>query len=381
MKILIIHPEGNIHNNPNLIGIVDILTDAGFTVEVMSPRRPALYQGEIRPNVKFSVVDVPSWRPGAFIFSNLNQSEWNNLPDAVNSRVGECDFVFGIDDGIAEAALIAKVKKVPCGFISYEIFFADEAGSEYKQREINACKDVALAICQDKTRSLYLSAENRIPIERIHSIPVVGRRFRACGKSDFLHKKFRLDKGANIALYMGSLDTWVMTDYLLESALGWPSDWYLVLHNRYRDARVAKMLDDRYGHHSQILFSNEPFARQEDMESLIGSADVGISFYKATYSSIYTGKNIEHIGMASGKTNTYLQHGIPVVTNSSGLYGRLIEEAGVGVVVDTSKPFTPVCVTGKLEKMRENIPAFYNKYLDLDFLMKPILSQLRSFYV
>ena len=36
--IMIIHPEGNINNNPNLTGIVEILCDQGYKVDIYSPR-------------------------------------------------------------------------------------------------------------------------------------------------------------------------------------------------------------------------------------------------------------------------------------------------------------------------------------------------------
>ena len=375
MRILILHPEGNIHNNPNLAGIVDILCDAGCTVEVMSPRRQEIYQGPLREGARLTLVDIP-WRQGPFIFVNLDQSELNNIPATVNSRIAEFDFVFGVDMGIVEASLIAKVKGIPHGLISYELFFATEAGREFKQWEINACRNLAFAICQDEVRSKLLSEENNIPQDKIINIPVVGRGFRKIEGVDYLRNRFHISAGVKIALYMGSLSDWAMTGYLAESAVQWPKDWCLVLHNRYRGEHYAQMLNENYRGCSRIIFSTEPFNRQDEMDAFISSADMGISLYKADYNSIYSGKNLEFVGMASGKTNAYFQHGVPVITNDCGVMGRLVRDNNVGVVVDATSRLTPDGFASELYRMKASVPGFFRRTLNLDSLMVPVLVRL-----
>ena len=46
MKITVIHPEGNINNNPHLSGFVDLLCESGFDVQVISPIKPQIYQNK-----------------------------------------------------------------------------------------------------------------------------------------------------------------------------------------------------------------------------------------------------------------------------------------------------------------------------------------------
>lgn len=43
-KIMIIHPEGNLNNNPNHTGIVEILCEQGYLVDIYSPRVPSMPQ-------------------------------------------------------------------------------------------------------------------------------------------------------------------------------------------------------------------------------------------------------------------------------------------------------------------------------------------------
>jgi len=377
LKILIIHPEGNIHNNSNLVGIVEVLCDSGYTVEVISPRRPEIHQGTLCRGARMTLVDI-NWRQGPFIFVNLAQAEIDNMPDTVNSRIGDCDFIFGVDTGIIEASLIARVKNIPFGLISYEIFFADEAGQKFKQWEIHACKGVDLAICQDDVRCKYLSDENRIPLEIIYKIPVVGRGYRHRENSTYLRERFNVPNDKRIALYIGSLDEWSMSEYLIKSAIEWPKGWCLILHNRYQGEPFAQSLFTKYKDHPRIIFSREPFSRLDDMDDFISSADVGISLYKALYNSIYSGKNIASIGMASGKTNVYLQHGLPVITNDKGVLGQFICDNSIGVVVDTDNPFLLDDNLMDLEEMRANIPGAYNRYLNLDLLMSGVLCKIRA---
>lgn len=384
MKILVIHPEGNIHNNPNLSGMVGILCENGHDLEIISPRRPHIFQGNLDAGAKLTLVDNP-WNHGPFIFSDIDQSRAGNIRDVVNSRIADCDFIFGVDIGILDAAVIANVKNIPYGLISYEIFFADEIGSENKQWEINACRNAALAICQDRVRSEHLSRENRIPLEKIINIPVVGRKVLLPSSSHVLHDRLNIDTEAKIALYMGSLQDWAMTDYLIQSAVDWPEDWCLVLHSRYSGEEHkqeygteshADILYRKYNHHPRIVFSREPFERQRDMTAFICSADAGVSLYKATHDNMYTGKNLEFIGMDSGKSIAYLQHGIPLITNDQGEMGRLVRDHRLGMVIDDSAPFNVSEITPYLEEFRSSIPAFAGSCLDLEALMLPVLQRL-----
>ena len=52
-KILIIHPEGNIKNNPNLYYFTKELVNQGFGVIVLSRRRPEIYQDTLFPGASF----------------------------------------------------------------------------------------------------------------------------------------------------------------------------------------------------------------------------------------------------------------------------------------------------------------------------------------
>ena len=50
-RILLIHPEGNINNNPNLSGLAEILCETGFDLHVVSLRIPGMYQQPPAPGV------------------------------------------------------------------------------------------------------------------------------------------------------------------------------------------------------------------------------------------------------------------------------------------------------------------------------------------
>ncbi len=56
-KILIIHPEGNINNNPNLTGIVEILCENNYLVHICSPTRKDICQESPCDGATLSLVD------------------------------------------------------------------------------------------------------------------------------------------------------------------------------------------------------------------------------------------------------------------------------------------------------------------------------------
>ena len=168
-KIAIIHPEGNISNNQNLSGIVEILCEHGYSVDIYSKKRN-IAQGSPCEGAKLILKGSSSI--GSRIIGSIKGRLANTTKTKIfrnNNRIFDiddiqdrsADFILGIDrNGIIDAAEIASRLNIRYGLISYEIFFRDECGSRFKRSEIEACKNVEFAVCQDDTRSALLSKEN-----------------------------------------------------------------------------------------------------------------------------------------------------------------------------------------------------------------------------
>ena len=164
-KILIIHPEGNIKNNPNLFAITRMMVDAGWEILVYSQKRPGIYQGDIFPGARF-------------VFFPQTVNETILLERSFADE--DIRFVIGIDDvGIHKAKEVASFLGVKYLFLSYEILFDAEirkiggrTARINKQRAKLAAQGAELAIAQDDTRKRLLACEYDIPLEKILTMPV-----------------------------------------------------------------------------------------------------------------------------------------------------------------------------------------------------------------
>lgn len=337
-KILIVHPEGNFNNNPNLTGIIEILTEKGLFVDALCPRKEH-YQ---------------------FPINNSHRIIFYEPYHKVNLNVQDYGLIIGVDSGILEASVLAKIAKAPLGYISYEIFFEDEIGLDFKKLERLACSNIEFAVCQDKIRASLLSIENEIPIEKILLIPVAGREIYQSQRENTIKRRLNIPEDKKIALLMGSLSSFTMIDEILESVSLWPEDWVLLLHDRYS---LSNKIVQEYSHLPNIYFSNEVYKEFDKLCEFVSSVDVGLAFYKSIKNDIYCGKNIENIGFASGKISTYLQCGIPILVNSIGIMADLIDKNKAGIIL----------------KAPSDIPLALKKYSNKNLLYKQKENAFKTF--
>lgn len=350
-NILFIHPEGNINNNPNLFSIAELLCTNQYHVDILVKRNKLIDQT-----------------------SHLKEFEfyfWNNDID-VSKQFEDKNYslIFGIDQGIFEASVFAEIQGIPYCLISYEIMFADEFGIEKKTKEIEACKNISFAICQDTVRSYFLSRENNIPINKIFIIPVNNNYKKDHKKSNFLHKQLNIPKDKKIALFAGSISTWSMVDDIIKQSDFWPDNWVLVLHDRY--GRKHKFLKSLLKNRPHIYVSQILLKTTHDIDELVCSADVGLGLYKSNFKSANEGKNLVFLGLSSGKLITYLKYGVPVITNEIGQLSDIIRENGLGLVISNIGEVNPAKIDN-IENCRENCVAFFKEYFDFQKKSEQIL--------
>ena len=382
--IMIIHPEGNINNNPNLTGIVEILCDQGYKVDIYSPRIGHIEQSAPCAGAKvilanmvmgplsnvIAVLPIEVFQGGAARSNYIA----NNIP--------HYDLVIGVDRGIIEASIIAKHQRVPYGLISYEILFSEETGKDYFKLDIDASRDAAFAVCQDRVRSFHLSRENHIPLERIIDIPVAGRSAKQGERTFILHEKLGLPPQTKIALYIGGVTyKWAGIDELITGSDQWPDDWVLVLHQRYSLYPKEFINNIASKGKKNVYISPFPFFPFSQLHQLIHSADIGLSFYIPQFQSddISARNNLRYVGLSSGKTSTYLQHGLPILINEVGEMADYTRGENLGRVVGDIRDIHAVLSTLSREELtpcRDNCTSFFKSRLDLDLRIKPLLSTI-----
>jgi len=344
-NILFVHPEGNINNNPNLFAIVELLCGDGYHVDLFGKKNPTINQGSyIKGLQRFFLEDA-------------------NIGNLEQLKKKKYSLIIGIDTGIVIASKISRKLNVPYCYISYEIIFADEIGTEKKNDEIAACKDISFAICQDPVRSYFLSIENNIFINKIFNIPVTGNYKKKYPKSDFLYKHLKIPKDKKIALFAGSISKWSMTADIIKQTDSWPKNWVLVLHDRYGSnfGFLSSLIKNR----PQIYISDRPLKTPDDLGELICSADVGIGLYQSNFKSSNEGKNLAFVGLSSGKLTTYLRFGVPVITNEIGQMSDMIRNKKLGQVITNVSEINPAEIE-KIQNARENCAEYFKEKFDFN---------------
>jgi hypothetical protein len=141
------------------------------------------------------------------------------------------------------------------------------------------------------------------------------------GRSDFLRKTLKIPPEKRIVLYCGNLQSWSSRDELAELVSYWPDEYCLVIHNRSKVQRTLGRFLDNLTESGKIFISAAPVGRKE-MGDLVGSADFGLAPYKPVPGDLWTGKNLYHLGFASGKVSYYALCGLPILARPLPVFER-----------------------------------------------------------
>ena len=110
----------------------------------------------------------------------------------------------------------------------------------------------------------------------------------------------------------------------------------------------------------------------DSLDSLLSGVSMGFAFYKPNSRSIYTGKNLAYIGMASGKISTFLRGGIPVIMNEIGEIAKQAKLNGFGYVVNHPKEISNLLSCTDCEKMSLMAKKYYEKNISFDLYKNPL---------
>ena len=217
----------------------------------------------------------------------------------------------------------------PLAYLSFEIFFWDElVSTSYERRrkaeECNASRAADLVIIQDSERALLLATENGLEAERFVLLPVSPTGINPVAGSDFLRRRFDIAATQTIVLHSGGFGDETYAKELLQSAATWPPGFVLVIHTKYRPGDRDRYVDFvREAGPPNVILSTEPLPHDE-YEEMVASADLGLVLYKTVRGSLFRQKNIECIGLSSGKFSHYTKHGLPVISVGQQTYADLL---------------------------------------------------------
>jgi hypothetical protein len=336
-RIALFEPYPDLSTNPTLVCLLEKLTREGADVDVMMhdtdsflpvdgkvtcyrfPEGLSLWYGDIRT----------TWRC------------WSERLSIERLRIeqkfvtGAYDLILGVDSlGIIRGSKYARRFNVPLVYLSFEIFFRDElsvqAEIEEKQRERIASQFADLVIIQDSGRARLLATENNLMLQKFEYLPVSPGGFGNVEESDYLRTRFNISREQTIVLQSGSLAEWTCAHELLESVVEWQEGFVLVIHTPYVPREAERYVQTvRRAKLPNVFLTIEPLPTDE-YEQMVASADIGLVLYKPVPPSRYVQRNIENIGLASGKFSFYMKYGLPVISFAQQEYDRLLKAYAFG---------------------------------------------------
>jgi glycosyltransferase involved in cell wall biosynthesis len=276
------------------------------------------------------------------------------------------------------------------GYFSFELLFLDEIKEQkyldLKKKEKYRLKKLDYLIIQDEVRLSLFLKENHLELNthiKIFKIPVAPKKINIDKLSGWdLHKKMNIPENKKVVIYSGSIGEWAGTDQLINMLENyWNKNFWLVLHSRLplREddeylLRINKLIAEGF----PVSLHAEPFDSYIDYAAFLKNFDVAVVLYKSRKGSMYSGKNLEEIGLASGKFSMYLMMGIPVITSPQTIYKQLLEKFKFGAVIEDETCFSELlsyCFVNK-EELNKNALALYDSILDPEQQLSLLIEQL-----
>lgn len=380
-QVLIIHPEGNLLNNPSLKSIVDLLLDNGCEIDYRYQKSEApishregirlLPYGMMMKRLKPRLFNWICYWPLVFLLVLVDMFIY----------LKKYDLIIGIDrDGLIEANVINKITGAPYIVVSFEIMFESETSARYKSLERKASKNVSAWLVQDDVRAEQLQKENALNPDNKILLPLASAGIGCLGTTR-LRDSLGVPDDKKIAIYIGCVSNWSMIDQILKSVEDWPEDWVLIAHNRYgrtSEHLARELATQRHLIGRKIFVSDAATEKVDDMGSVLSGVAVGLAFYEPDLKDSYAGKNLQYLGLSSGKISTYLRYGIPVVMNEIGLFADEARLHRFGYVVEYPHQIRNYLNNCLDKKFRHNALDYFINKLDFniyrDYIWQRFLS-------
>jgi len=299
--------------------------------------------------------------------------------------------VFAIDPyGLVMAGRVRKFcRGIDIHYFSFEIFFHDEVAvypivAKYKNSEVCYAKSVKSIIIQDPKRQELLKTENNIDFnfDNWHLIPVSAILRPNTEAKKYDKSSFHLKPTDIVYIHSGSIASWTGIDELIFAIeKGLPDDVYILIHNRFpfnpNDEYYKKLIAlQKQG--NNVILHDAYFENLNDYVDFLSAFDFGIAIYSPD-GSVYTGKNIAEIGLASGKFSAYMLAGLPSLLSECDAYKNVIQKYDVGQLISKQYDLHYHILNRSLDAIDKKICGlFYNEQLNpskkLDFFIDLIIN-------
>lgn len=297
--------------------------------------------------------------------------------------------------GIVYGGRIKNLIDVKLIYISFEIFFENEISNKEKKKvkflEKEYSRKSEIIVIQDSEREKLLRSENELgkDVKFMH-IPVSPEKLNSGDKKSEvyfdLYKEFNIPEGKTIVIYSGSLQNWSGIKKILELFPDkWDNENWLLIHthndlpeNNETKQRIYKLIKDK----RNISFHNKPFQDFSEYAGFLSGCHIGLAVYFPNYEDSFSGKNVEEIGLSSGKFSTYIMLNKPTITTSNKIYKYLNENYNFGYIVDSVEEINTGIrnIKKEYEIKTAGCDKLFREVLDPELRINNLTDLLNSYY-
>jgi len=374
-SILVVYPYPNIESNPTMALLLETLDSLGVKVHMLFAKGDDV----LAPASFGSNIELERWDPSAFQFRSYRPSRKAAVRGLIKKALAllrarqdeYADFIWfalrrmrnyklaiGVDPyGISVVDRLNTWARIPTAYISFELLFRDELEGQSENFllavEQQAAREASAVLIQDEERKAAFCSEHDIDPNRIVTAPVAPSP-RRVQKTDVLRTRLGISQNKRIVLYCGNIRAWSSRDELESMVSYWPERYCLVIHSWIKVGTRLRRYLDGLRRTGKVFVSSELVTRQE-MPEFVASADFGLAPYKPTPEGWDTGKNLYHLGLASGKVSYYALCGLPILARALPVYDREFAVYGCG------KTYQHSSETGRLLEEMDSSYDVYSK--------------------
>lgn len=391
MQLLFIYPHTHYFTNPTIDYLLKELgknPNVVLTLVIPEQKEPLTAESAnlIRRVFNFQI----NWPKKFWKWWPIIRQYWQLLNYAKKCKI---DKIIAVDPaGLIVAGRIRRyLTDVELHYFPFEILFWQELKEQrtfvkLKRLETFYVKSVDVLVIQDVVRKELFFGENGLEDNqlKVHYIPVspVMHEVTSDSKQKF-RKKLGIGDEEIILLHCGSVAKWSGAAWLIDLLkLGLPPNFKLVIHSKHKltlnnawQAELLRLQSQGF----PVILHDDAFPEYEEYLSFINCTDYGLAFYETDPTSPYTGKNIQEIGLASGKFACFVSQGIPVIVSHARIYRELNERYAFGLVVHHVEELSRL-----LQKVRQlhfdtdSILSLYKNELDPEKFGKEYIKELED---
>ena len=371
---LILHFWADIDTNPTLMGLMRQLIHAGFKIDLICETRDFFLPPSLSAE-HINIQPVSSWR---------DCTEQLHTELSATLTKGQYAFILAVDpQSLYAGRYLLQNNSTPLIYLSFEILFHDELLTpediNLKKVEIELSRRAALVIIQDKERGAKLAQENRLEDKEFLYLPNAPKEKQYPQPSSFLRDKLNIPPAKRIVLHTGSFDFWTAGEELIAATEKFPDKYVLVIHSRQipgKNDLITQM--QPVCNPTKVYFSTDPLPF-DDYAKLVESCDLGLVLYKIS-PTIFTQKNLFHIGLSSGKFAYFARHGKPVITSDFPSFRAIFKEFNNGLCAPEVSDIGHIIQknSDNFSTMGENNRHFFEEKLNFSKNITPIMQRLNS---